>query len=70
VEGADGVVDAEATHGAGGVMGAAWGVAKGMGATWGADEVDEACDKEAAKGRAVRPPGVAVRPPATVLRAV
>jgi hypothetical protein len=63
-------VDAEATHGAGGVMGAAWGVAKGMGAAWGAAEVDEARNKEVTMGRAVRPPGVVVRPPATVLRAV
>jgi hypothetical protein len=59
-------MDAEAARGAGGVVGAAWGVVDGMGVAWGTAEVD----KEVMKGRAIRPLGLVVGPPATGPRAV
>jgi hypothetical protein len=66
MRGTSGVVDARATHGTGGVKGAAWGTTEVVGATRGATEVDKAHDEVVTKGQVVRPPGVAVGPPATV----
>jgi hypothetical protein len=39
-------------------------------ATRSTSEVNEARDEEAAKGQAVKPPGVAVRPLTTILRVI
>jgi hypothetical protein len=43
-------MDAEATHGVGGGVGAAWGVAEVVGAAWGAAEVSEEADDMAMRG--------------------
>jgi hypothetical protein len=56
----------DATWGATEVMGAARGIAKVVGIMWGMVEDGEAGDARAMRGRAVRPPGVAVGPPTFV----
>jgi hypothetical protein len=61
------VLGSEATHGMGGVVGAAWGTIKIMGTARGAAEVDEAGNEGVVKGRAVRPPRLVVGPPGSVL---
>jgi hypothetical protein len=65
-----GVIDVEDACGAGGVVGALWGAAEGVGTTQGTAEVNEVRDEEATKDRVVRPLGLAVGPPATGPRAV
>jgi hypothetical protein len=45
-----------AARGVGRVEGTTWGTVKVMGAARGAVEVGEACDEGAAQGQAVRPP--------------
>jgi hypothetical protein len=51
-----GVMYAGATHGVGGVVGAAWGVSEVMGTVRGAAGCVEAADKEATRGQEVGSP--------------
>jgi hypothetical protein len=53
VGGADGVMDAGAARGVGGIMGAAWGAVEAVAVAWGAVEVGEVADDRAMRGRAV-----------------
>jgi hypothetical protein len=54
--GRDGVMDAGATHGTGGVVGTVWGAAKVVGTTWARAEVSKAGDDDVVLGQAVRLP--------------
>jgi hypothetical protein len=64
-------MDAEVTCGSGGVVGAAWGAAKVMGAVRGTTEVSEVDDEGVTRGRTVGPPASVPRvvgPPGSAVR--